>query len=76
LGGRVGEQLHPDDQPRARCVVFCVVFWRRGVQGFGWWEAYVNWEPEAEIGGSKSAGRAIPGWTDLECLLGLLPYIV
>jgi hypothetical protein len=45
------------------------------VQGFGWWESFVNWEPEAEIGGSKSAGRAIPGWTDLECLLGLLLYI-
>jgi hypothetical protein len=29
--------------------------------------------PRRLIGGSRSAGRAKPGWTDLECFLGLLP---
>jgi hypothetical protein len=38
-----------------------------------WVVSFDNWESEAQIGGSRSAGTAKPGWTDLECLLGLLP---
>jgi hypothetical protein len=32
-----------------------------------------NRESEAQIGGSRSAGRAKLSWTDLEHFLGLLP---
>lgn len=35
-----------------------------------------NWESEAQVGGSRSAGMAKPSWTDLECLLGLLPNFI
>lgn len=62
--------------PGLVALCFALCFGGGGCKGLDGGNNFVNWEPEAEIGGSKSAGRAIPGWTDLECLLGLLPYIV
>lgn len=33
-----------------------------------WWENKINRSPVAKAGGSRSAGRAKPGRTDLDCL--------
>ncbi len=49
-----------------------VKLWSCGCVGT-WVVNLDKWESEAQIGGSRSAGRAKPSWTDLECLLGLLP---